>query len=49
MTNKLRNNTIKSYKTQNRNSKTVKKLNVMNIYFTSKITPSFLKTYIKSI
>ena len=47
MTNKLRDNTIKSYKTQNRNSKHVKNLtSIMNIYFTSKITPSFFKTYI---
>ena len=50
MTNKLKNNTIKSYKTQNRNSKSVKKLSpIMDIYFTSKITPSFFKTYVKSI
>ena len=47
MTNKLRNNTIKSYKKQSQNKKTVRNLDsLMNIYFTSKITPAVFKTYL---
>ena len=45
MTNKLRNNTIKSYKTQNQNTKTIKTIK-MDLYFTSKITPQVYKTII---
>ena len=56
MENKLKNNSIKSFKIQNKNSN--KNLNLNNIkekenktpfiqiYFKSKISPSFYKTYI---
>ena len=46
MTYKLKNKSIKSFKTQYY-KKTSKKLNpLLDIYFTSKITPTFFKTYI---
>jgi hypothetical protein len=49
MTNKLRNNTIKSYKLQNQHKRTIKKLDaLMDVYFTSKITPAFYKNIIKN-
>ena len=49
MTNKLRNNTIKSYKTQNqKDSKKPVKLDLA-IYFTSKMTPAFYQSYINRI
>ena len=46
MTNKLRNNTIKSYKTQNQNRITKKNKMDLMMYFTSKITPQAYKTII---
>ncbi len=47
MTNKLRNNTIKSYKSQNQNRTIKKPFKIdMALYFTSKITPSFYQSYI---
>ena len=46
MTYKLKTKSIKSFKTQHYR-KTPKKLNpLLDIYFTSKITPTFFKTYI---
>ena len=46
MTNKLRNNTIKSYKIQNqKDSKKPVKID-LSIYFASKITPTFYHSYI---
>ena len=50
MTNKLRNNTIKSYKNQNKNRNSIKPVDLsLDTYFTSKITPSFYQTYVNKM
>ncbi len=46
MTNKLRNNTIKSYKIQNRQDPKKPVKIDFAIYFASKITPAFYYSYI---